>query len=87
MGAMLLMIVFSFRGQRKEKQKRQEMIDQLAIGTKVVTIGGIAGKVTRLGDDTIDIQSGESTLEVSRGAVSKMLGDGDKVPDPHERSK
>jgi preprotein translocase subunit YajC len=86
MGAMLLMIVLSFRGQRKEKQKRQEMINELAVGSKVATIGGISGTVTRLGDDTIDLKTGESTIEVSRGAVNRVLNEGDKVPDPHDRN-
>ena len=85
MGAMLLMIVMTFRTQRKEKRKRQEMIDQLAINKKITTIGGIVGVVTRLGDDTIDIQTGDVTMEVSRGAVNRIVEDGEKVPDPHQR--
>ena len=37
---MAVLIYFMWRGQKKEQKRRQEMIDGVKVGDKVVTIGG-----------------------------------------------
>jgi len=56
--------------QKKQRQKLQEMIDQLKINDDVVTNGGIIGRIKEVKDTSFIIQSAEkSFLEVGKSAV------------------
>ncbi|WP_366922593.1 preprotein translocase subunit YajC [Metallumcola ferriviriculae] len=41
------------RPQQKQQKKRQEMLGKLEINDKVVTVGGLHGKLIKMDDDTI----------------------------------
>ena len=52
----LMIVLFYFmliRPQKKQQKQLKAMLDSLAEGDKVVTIGGIHGKVLKLKDDTV----------------------------------
>ena len=56
--------------QRKQKQL-QATIAELKAGDKVVTTGGIVGKITEVRDTSFLIRSAEKTiLEIARSAVA-----------------
>ena len=59
-GLIFFMIFSTFRGQKKEKQKKAQMVDALKIGDKVQTIGGLIGEIVRKGEHDIDIKTGGS---------------------------
>lgn len=65
------------RPQRKRDKEAKQMMESLAVGDKIVTIGGIHGKITKLKEDTIEIESGsgneKSTIKLSRSAVREVL--------------
>lgn len=59
----IIFVVFYFlilRPQKKEQNKRQEMVDSLGKGDVVVTIGGIHGTV-----ESVDTEKGVVTLSVA----------------------
>ncbi len=61
-----------FLPQRKQEQKRKQMIQDLKRGDEVVTTGGIHGTITRIKDDRIIVKIAEKTeITVSKGSVSK----------------
>lgn len=61
-GAMYLLI---FLPQKKREKKTREMLDALKVGDKVVSIGGITGKIVNIKDDEITIETGvEKTILV-----------------------
>jgi preprotein translocase subunit YajC len=64
-GAFVLMMVFSSRSRKKQQKKRQEMIEQLKKGDKVVTIGGIVGTV-------VETREGEVVVKVDDNARMKF---------------
>ena len=66
-----VMYFFMIRPQIKKQKKEREYRSALQKGDKVITIGGIHGKITDIKEDTviIEVNSG-TTLKVEKTAVS-----------------
>jgi preprotein translocase subunit YajC len=70
-GAMFAVVYFfMLRPQSKKRKKEEEERKNLAKGDKVITLGGIHGKVTKIDEDSIVIMSQDSKLRVSIAAVT-----------------
>ncbi|WP_242494543.1 preprotein translocase subunit YajC [Brumimicrobium glaciale] len=73
---MLLLILgvfyfFMIRPQMKKQKELKKFRETLAVGDKVVTIGGIHGKVLEMGDTSILLScEGSSKIRVEKSAVS-----------------
>lgn len=52
-----LMYFMVFLPQKKRDKKAKEMLNSMQVGNKVVTIGGVAGKVVNIKDDEITIET------------------------------
>ncbi|MBO4402518.1 MAG: preprotein translocase subunit YajC [Bacteroidales bacterium] len=55
----LLILVFYFfmiRPQSKQNKEQQKFRDSLKKGDKIVTIGGIHGKIAEVNDTTVDVE-------------------------------
>ena len=70
-----VMYFFMIRPQIKKQKKEREYRSALKKGDKVITIGGIHGKISDVKEDTfiVDIMGG-NTLKIEKSAVS-MSGD------------
>ena len=73
----LIFVVFWFiliyPQQRRQKQHRK-MVESLQKGDKIVTVGGIYGVVTHIGENTIIIKVDDNTkLEITKGAVAGIV--------------
>ena len=70
---MAVLIYFMWRGQKKEQKRRQEMIDGVKVGDKVVTIGGIYGEVVTVKEQSFIVKIAENTkVELMKSAVSSV---------------
>ena len=73
----VLAVAFYFlliRPQQKRQKEHQALMAALAVGDRVVTIGGIYGTVQHLEDDRVGIEVAPSVvIEVARSAVAKKL--------------
>jgi preprotein translocase subunit YajC len=59
------------RPQQRKQKELQSTIAQLKAGDKVVTTGGIVGKITEVRDTSFLIRSADKTiLEIARTAVA-----------------
>ncbi len=74
-----MMYFMLIRPQRKREKEAKAMIDALKVGDKIVTIGGICGKVSKIKDDYIIIETGnigtqdeKSFLKFERDAVKSV---------------
>lgn len=75
----LMVVVFYFmliRPQKKKEKQAKEMIAGIGVGDSIVTIGGIAGKVTKIRDEEFLIETGmignpnqRSTMRIAKWAV------------------
>lgn len=73
-GAMWL---FFIRPEQKKEKAKDDMRNNLKVGDEITTIGGIVGRVTRVNDDTIIIQTGADRvrIEVKKWAVGSLGND------------
>ena len=70
---MAVLIIFMWRGQKKEQKRRQEMIDGVKVGDKVVTIGGIYGEIVTVKDQSFIVKIADNTrIELMKSAVSSV---------------
>lgn len=56
-----VMYFLLIRPQRKKDKEKREMLANLKVGDKIVTIGGIVGQVARIKDDKVFVETGSST--------------------------
>ncbi len=75
-----MILIFYFliiRPQKKQQKKVSEMLAGLQIGDKIVTVGGIVGKITRIKDDEVLIETGigneKSVIKFQKAAISSVL--------------
>ncbi|MDE7372658.1 MAG: preprotein translocase subunit YajC, partial [Clostridia bacterium] len=74
----VLMVVLTIIPQRKRKKEQEKMMSALAVGTKLMTVGGLVGRITQVNaDNTLIINVGtESTptlIVIDRKAVGYVL--------------
>ena len=79
---MILIIVLLYfmmiRPQRKREKETKAMINALKVGDKVVSIGGICGKVSKIKDDFVIIETGNIGTQDERSFI-KMERDSIKT--------
>ncbi|RAK10369.1 preprotein translocase subunit YajC [Halanaerobium saccharolyticum] len=64
---------FLIRPQQKQKKEHQNMLDNLSVGDKIVTIGGIKGKIIKLKDNNIRIRvSSNVDIDFVKSAISRV---------------
>ena len=60
---------------RRKQQKVQQFLDSLKVNDRIVTTGGIYGLVTRLGEQTVQIQIADKVrIEVARASIGGYQG-------------
>ena len=65
------------RPQMKRQKETKAMLEALAIGDEVVTVGGIMGKVTALKDAVVTVEISASTeVQLQKGAITNVLPKG-----------
>jgi len=73
LGALVLIFYFLIlRPQRKRDKDSKNMRESLSVGDEVVTIGGVCGKITRIKEDTITLQSGDSKLRFLKNSIASV---------------
>ena len=75
-----LLAVFYFlilRPQQKRAKEHKALIEALQKGDEVVTIGGILGKVTKVGDDNVAVEIADNVvIQVQKAAIQNVLPKG-----------
>jgi len=65
------------RPQKKRQKAMQNMLDAMQVGDKVVTAGGIIGKVVSIKEDNVVIETGQgpdkTKIKFEKSAISKVL--------------
>lgn len=75
-----LLAVFYFlilRPQQKRAKEQKAMIEALQKGDEVVTIGGVLGKVIKVGEENVAVEIADNVVvQVQKGAVQNVLPKG-----------
>jgi preprotein translocase subunit YajC len=60
---------------RRKQQKVQQFLDNLKVGDRVITTGGIYGQVMKLGGDSIQLQIADKLrIEVAKASIGGYQG-------------
>lgn len=72
----VVMFYFMFRSQKKQAQKRQQMIDSIVKGAEVIVAGGICGTIIAVKDKTFTVQIADKVnIEVTKAGVNGVIND------------
>ncbi|MDR2450965.1 MAG: preprotein translocase subunit YajC [Candidatus Accumulibacter sp.] len=65
------------RPQQKKAKEHKALLEALSKGDEVVTNSGIAGRITRVGDEFVTVEIAENTeIRMQKGAVVVVLPKG-----------
>ena len=71
-----MVIIFYFllyRPQKKQQKQRNTMMDNLKVGDKVVTIGGIKGEVSTILTDSVELKIDKNArITIIKSAISSV---------------
>jgi preprotein translocase subunit YajC len=68
---------FMIRPQQKKAKEHKALIDALGKGDEVVTQGGIAGRIAKVGDDFVAIEIAENVeIQLQKHAIALVLPKG-----------
>ena len=71
---------------RKRQQKVTAFLAALKVGDRVITTGGIFGSITRLSDQSVQLQVANNVrIEVSRAAIVGYQGQDPVVPEGNQQ--
>jgi preprotein translocase subunit YajC len=77
---LLMFVVLYFvmiRPQMKRQKEHKAMIEALAKGDEVATVGGLLGKISRIGDTTLGLELASGVeVNLQRSAVVQVLPKG-----------
>ena len=80
MGMLPMILIFAamfylmWRGQAKERKKREEMLSSIKAGDKVVTIGGLCGTIVEVKADGYLIKIADNVkIETTKNAIGSVI--------------
>lgn len=69
---------------RRKQQKAQQFLENLKVGDRIITTGGIYGQVTKLGDASIQVQIADKIkIEIAKAAIGGYQGQPPVVDAPN----
>lgn len=76
-GFVLIFYFLLIRPQNKRRKEHQALVGGLSKGDEVVTAGGIVGQITKVEDDFVKVQVGDSVeMRIQKSAVGATLPKG-----------
>jgi preprotein translocase subunit YajC len=85
LGLLVLMIVFSTMGPRREKKRREAMLSTIAKHDRVQTVGGVIGSIVEVKPDSVVLKVDESSntrITFAKSAIQQVLSSaGGSSPD------
>jgi preprotein translocase subunit YajC len=75
-----IFVVFYFlliRPQSKKAKEHKQMVGALAKGDEIVTNGGLLGKLSKVGDNFVEVELAEGvTVKLQRNAIANVMPKG-----------
>ena len=87
----LMFVIFYFlliRPQQKKSKEHRQMIESLKTGDRIVTSGGLHGRITGVSDATLTVEIAEKVrVKVNRASVSALMQATAPPPPPKKDKK
>ena len=80
LGVLVVMIVMSMTGQRRERKKREAMLSTIKKHDKVQTVGGVIGAVVEIKPDVVVLKVDESSntrITFARSSIQQVISSSD----------
>ena len=83
------MYFLMIRPQKKQQKKEQEIRENTQVGDEITTIGGIAGKVVTVKEDSLIIETGadKNKMKITRWAIQTNVTANEKIKAEREAAK
>jgi preprotein translocase subunit YajC len=76
-GLILILYFFMIRPQVKRQKEHRKMVDALAKGDEVQTMGGLMGKITEMGDNFVKVELADNVVvTVRRTSIESVMPKG-----------
>jgi preprotein translocase subunit YajC len=76
-GLILILYFFMIRPQVKRQKEHRKMVDALAKGDEVQTMGGLMGKITEMGDNFVKVEVADKVVvTVRRTSIESVMPKG-----------
>ncbi len=86
----LMFVIFYFlliRPQQKKAREHRDMIGNLKKGDRILTSGGLYGRITGIEDATLTVEiSDKVRVKIARGNVASVVGPSAPQPQPTEKA-
>lgn len=83
-----IMYFMMIRPQQKQNKARQQMLSNLEKGDRIVTAGGIHGKITSLKDETVNVEIAPNVVvTLQKSGVSFIRDEEEDKPKKAEKGK
>jgi len=77
LGLFAVMYFVMIRPQMKRQKEQRAMLEALAKGDEVVTVGGMLGRIAKIGDNYLTLEIADKVeIQVQRSAVVQVLPKG-----------
>ncbi len=86
-GIIMLVVMFAvfyfviIKPQKKKDKEVKQMRDSATVGDDIITIGGIHGKIVKIGDDTmvLELNHGKQRMTMAKWAIGSVEKKGKEV--------
>lgn len=72
----VIFYLFLIRPQQKRAKAHRNMLDALSVGDEVLTSGGIFGKVVKITDNAVLLETGKSQMFFQKQSIQSLLPPG-----------
>lgn len=62
-----------YRPQQKMRRQKQEIMDNLKVGKKIITIGGIHGEIAAINDSTVSLRVADNVVIVANMSAVAVI--------------
>ncbi len=73
-GVVVVFYFFIHRPQKKQEKQAAEMMNSLAVGDEITTIGGIVGRIVRIKEETCVIETSKdgTKIRILKSAIKSV---------------
>ena len=73
-GVVVVFYFFILRPQKKQEKQAAEMMNSLAVGDEITTIGGIVGRIVRIKEETCVIETSKdgTKIRILKSAIKSV---------------
>lgn len=70
---MAVLILPTYFSNKKKKQQKAALLENLKVGDKIITVGGIKGNISNIYEETVEIKIDKNArMEILKSAIDRL---------------